>query len=74
MDVDFTTDHTVLNFIILLKMPKKANVQRKVFYSKKPDASKLRTLLSNLPYFNPSVDVTDIDAALEYLRIFENIY
>ena len=49
MDVDFTTDLTVLNISILLKIPEKPNVHRKVFYSKKPDASKLRTLLSNLP-------------------------
>ena len=31
MDVDFTADHTVLNFIILLKMSEKPSVSRKVF-------------------------------------------
>ena len=35
MDVDFTTDHTVLNFNILLKMSEKPSVSRKVFIYKK---------------------------------------
>ena len=35
-DVDFTTDHTVLNFNILLKMSEKPSVSRKVFNYKKP--------------------------------------
>ena len=35
MDVDFTTDHTVLNFIFLLKISEKRRVSRKVFNYKK---------------------------------------
>ena len=35
MNVDFTTDHTVLNFNILLKMSETPSVSRKVFKYKK---------------------------------------
>ena len=63
MDVDFTTDHTVLNFNILLKMSEKPSVSRKVFNYKKTYVEKLCALLSKLPYFNTATDVTDIDAA-----------
>ena len=63
MDVDFTTDHTVLNFNILLKSSEKPSVSRKVFYYKKTDVRKLCALLSDLHYFNTATDVTDIDAA-----------
>ena len=63
MDVDFTTDHTVLNFNILLKTSEKPSVSRKVFNYKKTDVGKLCALLSDLPYFNTATDVTNIDAA-----------
>ena len=48
IDVDFTTDHTVLNFIILLKTSEKPSVSRKVFNYKKTDVGKLCALLSDL--------------------------
>ena len=35
MDVDFTTDHAVQNFNILLKMSEKPSVSRKVFNYRK---------------------------------------
>ena len=63
MDVDFTTEHTVLTFNILLKIFVKPSVSRKVFNYKKTDVEKLCTLLRDLPYFNTATDVTDIDAA-----------
>ena len=63
MDVDFTTDHTVLNFNILLKTSEKPSVSRKVFNYKKTDVGKLCALLSDLPHFKTATDVTDIDAA-----------
>ena len=34
MDVDFTTDHTVVNFNILLKMSEKPSVSRKILIIK----------------------------------------
>ena len=63
MDVDFTTDHTVLNFNILLKALEKPSVRRKVFNYRKTDVGKLCALLSDLPYFNTATEVTNIDAA-----------
>ena len=58
MDVDFTTDHTVLNFNILLKMSEKPSVSRKVFNYKKTDVENLMRLRGSTPKLDICVEIS----------------
>ena len=73
VDVDFTTDHTVLSFNIMLKMAEKPDIHREVFNYKKTNVPKLCSLLKKLPRFLPAADVPDIDKAWEmWLQHYNN--